>query len=144
MSEELPPETPAMEVEPAPTAPRTVHFGEKHLRRRPFLVITTMASPRQGVSTHVKGWGDNESNWNMAESAKIVDSVSNRMLAEATFVIDIINNKVVKNRHAYGDETVLSHFLAKYSDDITRGIERWASQNTPIPKVTITNEEAPE
>lgn len=133
---DTPPENPAEEV----TA--KVHFGERYHRNRPFLVINTAALPRV-ENTHVKGWGDTESNWNIAERAYIVDRVSNKMMQEATFIIDIINNTVIKNRHSEQSdaETVMKHFMPKYSQEIMEGMERWAQQNKPVPKVTVVDDE---
>lgn len=140
MSEELPPEAPAIEIdESLPPVPKNVHFGERYLRNRPFLVVNTMAQVRPGVSTHVKGWGDIETNWNIAEQATIVDRVSDKMLKESTFIIDIINNKVVKNRYSETatEDTVLKHFIPKYGQEITEALGRWGAQHKPVPKATI-------
>jgi hypothetical protein len=122
--------------------PSNVHFGDRYLRNRPFLVINTAAKAKRLVQTHVKGWGDSETNWDMTEKADVVDRVSDKMLREATFVIDILNNKLVKNRHSgqAEDDTILQHFINKYGNQITQGLQAWGSQNSPVPSVSVVGD----
>lgn len=101
----------------------------RNLRNRPFLVVNTIQRPEKGVNTSVKGWTEAPRNWAIFESPYVVDRVSNKVMREATVIIDIMGGSVVKNRFdEVADDEVLEHYLTKYKEYATRGVDVWLSK----------------
>lgn len=138
-------------------AKSTTHLGDKYQRNRPFLVVIPVGRPantasmnrkerrQRGVlntslisqvNTSEQGWANKVGNWSMFERPSIVDRVNDKMTAEAVVIIDIINTKVVKNRHRddrhnpVSDDAIMSHYLSRYSNEITQGLQVWTEQIT--------------
>jgi hypothetical protein len=106
-------------------------FGEKYLRRRPFLVLSEVARPAAGVRTEKKGWMDEPGQLVRFEQPSIVDRVSTNHLKGASLIVDLLNRKIVKNRYsAMGtEEQFLAYYLEKYAEQITEGLRIWAQRS---------------
>lgn len=136
------PENPVEAIIKNETYGKIGHIGDRYLRNRPFLVINTTARPASHVRTHKTGWSEDGKNWNVFEQVSVVDSISDKNLRGATIIIDVLNNKVVKNRFSENadEESVLKHFMGKYSDQIMQGLDIWARQNRKVPGVKTIGE----
>jgi hypothetical protein len=121
------------------TAETKKTFGDRYLRNRPFLVISTIARPAKGIRTYKQGWADTSSNWATFEQPQIVDRVSNKHLTEASVIIDILNRAVVKNRHSDGndDKLAVEHFLTKYTELVTEGLVQFARNSGLVNEATV-------
>lgn len=121
-------------------------FGEKYLRRRPFLVLNESARPAPGVRTETKGWKDVPGQLQTFESASIVDRVASKHLTSASFIIDLLNRKMVKNRYAeHGtEEQFVSYYMEKYAQQITEGLRVWAQRSALDISKAAAAEEASE
>lgn len=100
---------------------------EKHLRNRPFLMVSIAGRPKQGINTAVKGWSDHPSNWESFEKPIVTDRVNSKHLLDYSIIIDVINSKAVKNSFSANstDEDVVNHYLNRYRDIVTEAMDIW-------------------
>lgn len=89
---------------------------------RPYLVITTLYRPQQGVRTSTRGWADQHRNWDSFEQCAVVDRLSSNTLRDATVIIDIEKRVVVKNRYDLTEsDQVVQHYLTRFADEVAHG-----------------------
>lgn len=106
----------------------------KNFKNRPFLAVKYFIRPGEGQKTEMKNFKEHAV-WDVMEIPNIHFSLSNKILIESHVIIDIVNNKVLKNRFdEESNEDVLSHFFAKYEDDIIRTVARW--QGKTVEEIT--------
>lgn len=93
---------------------------------RPYLVITLVHRPREGVDTSKKGWAENPRNITAFERPVVTDRLTRKIETEASFIIDIMQQRVVKSRLEKPEHEVVNYFLDKYDDLIKRGLNAWS------------------
>lgn len=98
-----------------------------YLRNRPFIVVDFISQPKPTVDTRVRGWADDQANWQTKEQFSIVDRIG-RKQQSAKIVIDIVEAKVVTNRTVKTDDEILEHYVNRYSDHIEEALTAWAGK----------------
>jgi hypothetical protein len=101
---------------------------DKYNRNRPFLMITRLAHVAKGVRTEIRGWDKKSENTRIEENHRIIDRVNDTHMRDAVVIIDVVKNVCVKNAMTDSpDNEVISYFLQKYKEDVSKSLNSWAT-----------------
>lgn len=104
--------------------------------KRPFLVVDLYRRPVKGTRTSRKGWGDEDSAWDISENPYVVDRLTTRHMQSASAILDIFAGSVVKNRFPNTtDADLFAHYTKTYSTKIQEALAVWYRREGRVPEM---------
>jgi len=89
-----------------------------------FLVATYAKKPRDPKRTHLKGFGDEDTNYQFDEQLTFTVRLKDKDILEGHVILDLLTAEVVKNRGGNKDfQELFNHFYGAYGPQIDEFIK---------------------
>jgi len=94
-----------------------------NLRNRPFMMISLVYRPKDGINTSVKGWQEQPRSMQVIEKADFYDRVNDKHFSKYSVIIDLFHGEVLSHRiPEKTNQEVFDYFTNKYRDQINESV----------------------